>query len=80
MVYQIKLTILRIFYKKNACWTWNQRLMRGPDSILTGGNIMSLDFFLVMPILALLPMLCVYENPDFSTSQKKEPSQKVNVF
>ena len=43
--------------------------MRGPGSIPTGGNILSLDFFhivkLPMPILALLPMLCVCENPDW---------------
>ena len=36
--------------------------------ILTEGNILSLDFFHIMnpeiPILALLPMLCVCENPD----------------
>ena len=35
-------------------------VMRGPGSILTGGNILSLDFFHVikplMPILALLPI------------------------
>ena len=43
--------------------------MRGPGSIPTGGNILSLDFFHIvkpkMPILALLPMLCVCENPDW---------------
>ena len=40
--------------------------MRGPGSIPTGGNILSLNFFRIvkpsMPILALLPMLCVCEN------------------
>ena len=44
--------------------------MRGPGSISTGGNILSRDFFHIvkppMPILALLPMLCVCENPDFA--------------
>ena len=43
-------------------------VMRGPGSIPTGGNILYLDFFHIvkplMPILALLPMLCVCENPD----------------
>ena len=40
-------------------------------SILTGANILSLDFFVfhvikrLMPILALLPILCICENPDF---------------
>ena len=31
--------------EKGECWTWNQRFMRGPDSIPTGGNILSLGFF-----------------------------------
>ena len=43
-------------------------VMRGLGSIPTGGKILSLDFFDIvkplMPILALLPMLCVCENPD----------------
>ena len=29
---------------RGECWTWNQRLIRG--SILSGGNILLLDFFL----------------------------------
>ena len=39
-------------------------------SILNGGNILSLDIFCfhvvkpLMPILALLPIVCVCENPD----------------
>ena len=44
--------------------------MRGPGSIPTGGNILSLDFFHVvkplMPILVLLPILSICEKPDFS--------------
>ena len=43
-------------------------VMRGRGSIPTGGNIMSLNFFHIvkplMSILALLPMLCVCENPE----------------
>ena len=48
-------------------------VMRGPGSIPTWGrgSILSLDFFYLvkppMPILALLPMLCVCENPDWQT-------------
>ena len=42
--------------------------MRGPGSIPTGGNILSLDFFHVvkplMPILALLPILSICEIPE----------------
>ena len=42
--------------------------LRGLGSIPTGGNILSLDFFHIvkpqMPILSLLAMLCVCENPD----------------
>ena len=42
--------------------------MRGPGSIPTGGNILSLDFFRVvkslMPILPLLPILSICEKPD----------------
>ena len=30
--------------KKGEWWTWNQRFMRGPGSIPTGGHILSLDF------------------------------------
>ena len=41
--------------------------MRGPGSIPTGGNILSLGFFYVvkplMPILALLPILSICEKP-----------------
>ena len=39
-------------YKQNAklvqkgeCWTWNQRLIRGLGSILTGGHILLLEFW-----------------------------------
>ena len=48
--------------------------MRGPGSIGTGGNILSLDFFCfhvvnpLKPILALLPMLCVCEKSDWKIS------------
>ena len=55
--------------QKGECWTWNQGLIRGLGSILTRGNILSLDLFYfhivkpLMPILALLPMLCLCENP-----------------
>ena len=51
--------------QKGECWTWNQRFIRGLGSLLTGGNILSLDFFCfhivkpLMPILALLPFLCI---------------------
>ena len=42
--------------------------MRGPGSIPTRGNILSLDFFHIvkplMPILALLPILSICEKPD----------------
>ena len=42
-------------------------VMRGPGSIPTEGNILSLDFFHVikppMPILALLPILSICEKP-----------------
>ena len=30
--------------QKGECWTWNQRLIRGPGSILTGSNILLLEF------------------------------------
>ena len=33
--------------QKGECWTWNQRFMRGVHSIPTGGNILSLDFFVL---------------------------------
>ena len=50
-------------------------VMRGPDSIPTGSNILSLDFFHTvkppMPILALLSMLCVCENPQTGFSQTR---------
>ena len=43
-------------------------VMRGPDSIPNGGNILSLDFFHVvkplMPILPLLPILAICERLD----------------
>ena len=43
-------------------------VMRGPGSIPTGGNILSLDFFHVvkplMSILPLLPILSIYEKPE----------------
>ena len=46
--------------QKGECWTWNQRLIIGPGSILTGGNILLLEFFHIvkplMPILVLLPI------------------------
>ena len=56
--------------QKGERWIWNQRFMRHRGSILSGGNILSLDFFCfhivnpLMRILALLPMLCVCENSD----------------
>ena len=34
--------------QKGECWTWNQRFIRGPGSILTGGNILLLEFFVFM--------------------------------
>ena len=65
-------------YKANAklvqrgeCWTWNQRLIRGPGSILTGGNITGFFCFHVvkplMLILVLLPILYVREKVDCVT-------------
>ena len=43
-------------------------IMKGPGSIPTGNNILSQDFFHIvkppMSILALLPLLCVFENPE----------------
>ena len=29
--------------QQGGCWTWNQKFMRGPGSILTVGNILLLD-------------------------------------
>ena len=34
--------------QKGEGWTWHQRFMRGPGSIPTRGNILSLDFFVFM--------------------------------
>ena len=31
--------------QKGESWAWNQRLVRGPGSILTGSNILLLEFF-----------------------------------
>ena len=43
-------------------------VMRGPGSIPTGGNILSMDLFHVvrprMPILKLLPILSICEKPE----------------
>ena len=43
-------------------------VMRGPGSIPSGSNILSLNFFHIvkppMPILALLLILCVCENSE----------------
>ena len=45
-------------------------VMRGPGSIPTRGNILLLDFLYIVkpliPILALLSMLCVCETPEFT--------------
>ena len=38
--------------------------MRGPGSIPTGVNILSLDFFCFQAVKPLMPMLCVCEKPD----------------
>ena len=50
-------------------------VVKGLGSIPTGGNILLLDFFHVvkpsMPILALLPMLCICENPEFYNFSEK---------
>ena len=48
-------------------------VMRGPGSIITGGNILYWTFCFhvekpLMPILAVLPMLCVCENPKSESS------------
>ena len=49
-------------------------VMRGPGAIPTGGNIFHWIFFshseVPMPILALLPMLCVCENPECASSSQ----------
>ena len=43
-------------------------VMRGPGSIPTGGNILSLDFLHIvkplMPLLVLLPTLSICEKPE----------------
>ena len=48
--------------------------MRGPASIPTGGNILSLDFFHVVkpliPILALLPISSSFVKTPISTVEK----------
>ena len=58
-------------------------------SIPTRGNILSLDFFCfpivkpLMPILALLPMLCICENLDRSNRircQATKPGENENLF
>ena len=59
--------------QKGECWNRNQRFMTGRDFMPTGGNILPLDFFVfvvkpLMPILALLPMLCICENPELVLS------------
>ena len=36
----------KIQQQKGERWTWNQRFIRGLGSILIGGNILLLDFFL----------------------------------
>ena len=45
-------------------------VMKGPGSIFTGGNILSLDFFHevkpLMPILPLLPILSIREKTRLS--------------
>ena len=47
--------------------------MRGLDSIPTGGNILSLDFFHIvkplMPILPLLPFLSICEKLDWDENK-----------
>ena len=49
-------------------------VMRGPGSIPTTGNILSLDFFHVvkplMPILPLLPILSICQKLDFIMSNQ----------
>ena len=43
-----KVSVLQVnaqLTQKGESWTWNQKFMRGPGSILTGGNILSLDSF-----------------------------------
>ena len=37
--------MLFLHHEKLECWTWNHRLSRGAGSILTGGNVLLLDFF-----------------------------------
>ena len=39
--------------------------MRGPGSIPTGGNILSLDcFHVVKPLMPILPILSICEKPE----------------
>ena len=49
MVHEQKFKDLQVAHarlaQKGECWTWNQRLIRGPGSILTGGIILLLEFF-----------------------------------
>ena len=33
--------------QKGECWTWNQRFMSGVGSSPSGGNNLSLDFFVL---------------------------------
>ena len=58
--------------------------MRGPGSIPTGGNILSLDFFQVvkplMPILALLPILSICENLNVNCNPQKAAEHKTKLF
>ena len=48
--------------QKGECWTLNQRFMRGLGSILTGGNILSLDFFCFV--------VCLWKKPDCPDSNQ----------
>ena len=57
--------------QKGECWTWNQRLWEAKGSVPTGVTFL-LHFFcfhvviLLLPILALLPFLCISKKLDWT--------------
>ena len=65
---ETKLAIMPEALLREKVLDLESEVMRGLGSIPTRGNILSLDFFHIvkppMPILVLLPMLCVCENTD----------------
>ena len=61
--------------QKGECSTWNQRFIRGLGSVLTRGNMLSLDFFVfhvvkrLMPTFTLLSTLCIMGKLDCHTTE-----------